>query len=591
VRFAVFSALFGLIAPVATAEARTKTYLVVVAENDSLDPKQRPLEFADDDAAKNWEMFSLYADEAALFVVLDEDTARLHPEAASAAEVPEREAILERLERFNQQMAIDLAAEDEPELLLIYAGHGDIDENGEGYITLHDGKLTRSDLYREIIKPSKARFVHVIVDACKSYYLVKSRGKQWKDDRVPAEADRSDEAVRAFLFEEELDKNPRAGVIVATSGDQDTHEWSRYRGGILSHELRSALSGAADVNGDGKVEYSEVRAFLAAANARVKNAEVRLETFSQAPALDRHRPLVDLARVIGSRPGRLVHFGQDMSGHFHIEDERGVRYADVNKDVGTSFDLLVPAGRTYYVRRGPLEEAEIPESGPQRVDLATMKWRKISFAARGAVDDTFRSQLYAVPYGRRFYDGFIATSGEIAVDDRGLKIARPAGEDEAVRPRYAIGYMISGAPAGSAGPSHALDLRYGYPVGQLDLSLGVQLGYGRGESATIGEEELKRFALLAVLGLDLPIAGPLGLRFEGALGWQVLSGTVGAEEKRLEGTEPRGLRAEVGGGFTIEISDRARIALRGGAAFDGFFAEPASSMGAKPYGQVGLVFE
>src|SRR5262249_58177828 len=104
----------------------------------------------------------------------------------------------------------------------------------------------------------------------------------------------SDAQVKAFLEEEQLERYPRAGVIVATSGDQETHEWARYQGGILSHELRSALSGAADVNGDGRVEYSELRAFLAAANARVKNPEARIEAFAPPPALDRHHPLVGL---------------------------------------------------------------------------------------------------------------------------------------------------------------------------------------------------------------------------------------------------------------------------------------------------------
>jgi hypothetical protein len=281
----------------ASAAARTKTYAVIIAENRSLDPGVKPLQFADDDGAKTWELFQLFADRTALFVILDADSARLHPDAARAAESPERAAIFDKLARFNAEMARDTDRGDEPELFFIYAGHGDVDGNGQGYINLRDSKLTRAELYRDIIAPSKAKFVHVIVDACKSYYLVNARGgnKRWVDDSVPPEEGAAGDAhLQAFLEEEQLERHPRAGVIVATSGDQETHEWSRYRGGILSHELRSALRGAADVNGDGRIEYSELRAFLAAANARVRNPEARVDVFARAPALDRHRALIDL---------------------------------------------------------------------------------------------------------------------------------------------------------------------------------------------------------------------------------------------------------------------------------------------------------
>src|SRR6478735_3608723 len=304
-----WGAVVGLLVWVGVAGARTKTYALVIAQNRSLDPGVKPLRYADDDGVKTWELLSLYADRAALFVVMDEETARLHPDAAGLAEVPERQAIFDKLAHFNVEMAEDVAHGDEPELFLVYAGHGDVDATGQGYINLHDARLTRSDLFHDVIGPSKAKFVHVVIDACKSYFMVNARGgKKWVDDRVDPASDRSDQQVRAFLLDEEeqLERYPRAGVIVATSGDQETHEWSRYQGGILSHELRSALTGAADVNGDGRVEYSELRAFLAAANARVKHPEARVDVFARAPALDRHRALIDL-RSAGA--GRFLHFG------------------------------------------------------------------------------------------------------------------------------------------------------------------------------------------------------------------------------------------------------------------------------------------
>ena len=204
---------------------------------------------------------------------------------------------------------------------------------------------------------------------------------------MPAEEGAAGDAhLQAFLEEEQLERHPRAGVIVATSGDQETHEWARYRGGILSHELRSALSGAADVNGDGRIEYSELRAFLAAANARVRNPEARVDVFARAPALDRHRALVDLR---ASAPtARFLHFGAGLGGRFLVEDDRGVRVADLNKEParrlrrdGLGAPRLLRARATIDETRG---EVRAPAAGAST--SAALSWHARAIAARGALD-------------------------------------------------------------------------------------------------------------------------------------------------------------------------------------------------------------
>jgi hypothetical protein len=574
------TAIVAILLCAGVASARTRTYAVIVAENRSLDPGVRPLQFADDDGAKTWELFSLFADQAALFVVLDADTARTHPEAARHAESPERAAIFERLAQFNTQMAADLSRGDEPELFFIYAGHGDVDGAGQGYVNLRDAKLTRAELYRDIIAPSKARFVHVIVDACKSYFLVNARGsKPWVDDRVSAsEEAQSGNQLRAFLEEEQLERHPRAGVIVATSGDQESHEWARYRGGILSHELRSALTGAADVNGDGRVEYSELRAFLAAANARVRNPEARVDVFARAPALDRHRALIDLKRVSGT--ARLLHFGPGLDGHFFVEDERGVRTADLNKERGAAVDVVVAGRRGYFVRRendassgADLErdEAEVRAAGQRRVDVAALSWHARAIASRGALDTTFRQDLYRVPYGRGFYDGFVATSGDAPVEDVSMVQSDQPRER---RYRLSAGYLFSTSPAGDAGASHGIDARFLYRYWRaLDIGLAAEVGYGSGASG----ESLTRVAALAVVGAEWRPIERLGLRLENSIGWQLLSGTVQLKGQAFSGSEARGLRYELAGGASFDLMPAFGLFARGGLGVDGLWPAAAPS--------------
>jgi hypothetical protein len=571
-RAAAFLALF------ATTSAWARPYAVVVAQNRGDDPHMKPLEFADDDGVKTWELLSLFSERVSLFAVLDSDTARLHPAAAAQAEVPERAAILARLARYNEEMLADQRRGEEPELFFVYAGHGDTDASGQGYISLADGRMTRAELYRDVIAASKARFVHVVIDACKSYFMVSSRGRtsdnEWRDDSVPPESDRSAERVRAFLAGRQLDEHPRAGVIVATSGDQKTHEWSRYRAGVFSHELRSALAGAADVNGDGRVEYSELRAFLAAANARVVNPEARLDVFAQAPALDRRHPIIDLAHAHGRIRARRLHFGPELSGPYFVEDERGIRYADVNKEPGSAFDVLVDAGRAYWVRRADGAQAEV-RPGRDTVELAALRFRPFALAERGAVEESFLNDLFAIEFGQRFYQGFVATSGDLPV------VTHPAPPMGARGPHHllSVAFTMGGAPAGDITLNEGVELRWAYLLRPwLDLGAITEVAHGDYDDPNPGRRQsVTRLALMASAGFEYHPIPLLGLRLEAAVGWQALFGTINIGAVRLTGAEARGLRVEAGGGLSFRLWNQLSALVRGGLALDGVYSDASST--------------
>jgi hypothetical protein len=416
----------------------------------------------------------------------------------------------------------------------------------------------------------------VVIDACKSYWLVNARGgRGWVDDSVGADEERrSSKRLRAFLETERLDRMPRAGVVVATSGDQETHEWSRYRGGILSHELRSGLAGAADVNGDGRVEYSELAAFLAAANARLHHPQARIDVFSRAPAANRRRPLLNVRRPMRRKHVSWLRFDDALSGRLHVIDDRGLRFADINKERGSRFDLVVPAGRTYFVRRDDAEEAEVRARPGRFVRVAQNAFAPVPVAARGALDTSFRAGLYKVPFGPRFYEGYVARSGDVPVDLAGEAVAR-------ARPRrhaFTFGYSLSSAPAGDAGLSHAIDLRYAWNLRSwLEVGGAFELGYGRGAALTpTTSQSLARTALLATIAGVWNVSPRASLRLDAAAGWQLLSGDVGFGGTKLTGTEARGMRLELAGGFGVRVSQAIEIIARGGLAVDATFPSEAS---------------
>jgi hypothetical protein len=394
-----------LVGTAASAAPEQTTYALILANNASIDPKQAPLRYADDDGARYYELFAPRARETVLLSVLDAETQSLHPGLASKTRPPTRAALQEALGRLNALMAEDRARGAQPVLYFVFTGHGKRGPAGEGTVSLLDGAFTRTDLYEKVVAPSRASFLHLIVDACDSYFLVNSRGA------LPVAPARV-EAVKSLLATRELARYPHVGAVLSTTREQESHEWSAIRSGVFSHQVRSALAGAADVNADGRVEYSELQAFVAAANQGVEDVRGRLEVSIQPPALDRATPLVDL----GGEPrlGFLL-LPTGLEGRLWVEDARGLRVTELHKARERSVVLGLPLGRGYHLRASGREAPFQLSRAGAVVDATGLSWRENAFASRGAVEDAFRDRLFSVPFGPPFYNGYMASLGQTPV--------------------------------------------------------------------------------------------------------------------------------------------------------------------------------
>jgi hypothetical protein len=404
--------LVALTAVQASAQAETRRYAVVVASGQDLSGKSAALEYADDDGARYYELFSQLADQVELYAVLDSASQRLHPGAARVARPPRRAELVRGLERVFASIQSDVDRGKKVSFTFVLVGHGQIGAGGEGYVSLLDHPFTRTDLFRTVLARSPATTNHVVVDACNSYFLVHRRGGA--SDAGPSRKD----AIRRYLAAEDLARYPNTGVFLSTSSEKESHEWSAFSAGVFSHQLRSALSGAADVNGDSKVEYSEVEAFIAAANLRVDDPRARIEVFARPPAIDRSRPMVELVR---SRFRHFVRFPAGPALPVYLEDARGVRYADLHLSGERAVVVGLVPSRRYFVRsRDGRREARLDLARPGRIDFDRGRMKPSALAARGSVAESFREDLYAEPYGPSFYRGFVAQSG-------GLPVERSAG--------------------------------------------------------------------------------------------------------------------------------------------------------------------
>ncbi len=426
--------------------AATQRHALVIAYNGSDRPGSTPLRFADDDGYRWRETFERLGIDVLLLTVPDADTARLEAGRGVEASPPTIKAVEAAVAVLAARVEKQRAAGDTVDVLLVYVGHGHTGVDGRAYLNLADGRLDQEGLYR-VVDGFGADYVHLIIDACHAGGVVGSRGL---DPRLVEE-------LKATLVKEQLKARPNVGALYAESDEGETHEWSRIRAGVFSHAARSGLLGAADVNRDSQIAYSELDAFVASAIRGVKAARGRLQLKTSAPALDANRILVGRAP---SGPTLNVPSGVRFA-RLSIEDADGIRLADVYRQEGEQVSLSLPKRPSYWLRT---------INGDARVALAELNQRQFTLAPaevgeRGGVEESYERGLFAIAFGRAFYEGYQASSDTPALrfsdDASGLTATTMGRFDGAwLGLGLSIGLPVSGAPLGASGVAAGVSLAW-----------------------------------------------------------------------------------------------------------------------------------
>ncbi len=366
-------------------------FAIVIGQNISDKSAAPNLYYADDDAVATHRMFEEAGITSMLLVDLDEDSKRLNPELTPAGP-PTRDNLLLVFRRLREMMTEVRATGRAVEFLFVYSGHGNV-EHGEGYIVLAGSRLTRTDLYQEILARSPADRNHVIVDACKSYYLAFKKGPGGERQAYP----------RHFVEKDDASRFTNTGFLLSTSSGRDSHEWERYQAGVFSHEIRSALRGGADADGNRKITYEEIGAFLTTANERIANPRYRPD-FLLLPPGEFSSDLIDWADHAD------VLILDDASwGHVYLENSRGERLLDVHPAAKEHFYIHVPSERPLFLRRANENgELVIATSGPAKI--SELSPRPTRIRRKGALHLAFE-ELFTVPFGqgnvRAYQQGFV----------------------------------------------------------------------------------------------------------------------------------------------------------------------------------------
>ncbi len=387
----------ALAASPSTQALPSTTLVLVVASNRGPALDRPPLQYADDDGAKYYEVFATLAGEAntRLLTAFDADTARLFPQLAASVEAPTRAHVEAAVERFAQQAREARRNGEHVRFYFVFAGHGDVDE-GRGFIELADGAFTADDL-DALLRRIDADEAHVILDSCNSFFVVNPRKPGGRRFATPRDA------------AEKLSRRlPNVGVFLSTSAEAEVFEWSELQSGVFSHAVRSGLMGAADANHDGRVSYEELAAFVATAAAEIKNPLYRPQVYARGPNGDDERTLFDLSRTHAF----TLTIDQKADVRLAVSDRDGLRWLDAHKEAGEVLDLRLPARLAGHMEvdrlsadgaaTGSVEARyRVPPPGDSEkaVSLAQLAAEPAEAGPRGA-QEIFRG-LFVRPFGPR----------------------------------------------------------------------------------------------------------------------------------------------------------------------------------------------
>ena len=384
--------LVGLESLPALANSTLSRYAIVIGHNKPESPKDKALRYADDDAVAMYRLLRDAQVESRLLVTLDKDS-----QARNSDLRPFGPASLAALWRaFSELRPLMQKKRDEGgrvEFLLFYSGHGDVDAKlGEGYVVFKEGRLGRTDLFRRILSVSPANTNHVIIDACKSYFLVFNKGPSGQ------------RSAYHQSFDDPTDPEivSNTGFVLSTSSFRDSHEWERFQAGIFSHEIRSALRGSADLNFDARISYAELGAFLHTANEAIRNERYRPDFIIQPPGNSPENLNQDL--LAWGQDAKAIVLDKQPLGHVYVENATGDRLIDVHPADTAQPTLYLPVESPLFLRWvNESREVVIPDIKIAR--LSNLPVRDYQIVRKGSLQLAFR-KLFAVPFGKQSLQSF-----------------------------------------------------------------------------------------------------------------------------------------------------------------------------------------
>jgi hypothetical protein len=560
-------------------------YAIIIGHNDG-GGVLPDLKYADDDALRFYRLMRQLAprDQIALFTELDVDTWRqiqASGEEAPLALPPLKARINEVFALFKRRIAERRQRTGRPvTFFFFYSGHG---ERGYFFLKkagsrLADSVYTGVDLERAFAD-SPADVNQIFIDACKSQSLFTVKGSAEDDELGPDFGRLIDQMERAARRDANL------GIITATQSEQPAGEARDLRAGYFTHVVVSGLTGAADADGDGVVQFREMAAFVSLYTRRLSGQQ----PWFHAPRGRLDQTLLDLR----GRKDVLV-FPAALGGHFLVLDGAGrtIR-AELHKPFGRPARLLVPRGRLQVVRvdapdRGWAADVTAGAApvelrlaafnrevglGPSRARRGTM--RPASVPASQPATDAGEDDFAALAWYDASRSGFAEPLSPQAVDlleaGFGAGLARL---DLGVRSRHALfaGYGWAAPPV--AGAVYGQQVMLGYRMLlRPSIALGLRGAFAFSSHQPLDPADgrsfrLSRTVLEGTAHYLVPLSRRIDLLLGAAVGWQVAFVTMRWDNVTTISGDAAGLRAGGEAALRLRLHGRSSVVLDAAMAVD-----------------------
>jgi hypothetical protein len=480
--------LFGVLLAAAPARAAAPDVYAVVVGYNGAQGGLPALRFADDDAVRFSLLLTAFASgDTGRVALLARPDAETRDGLAAAgltarpAGPPTRTALMAALAQVGRALAARPAGSPPPTFYFVYAGHGlngrillEPEAGAEAALTGHELRAAIAELGQA----APGLRSYLFLDACRSQSLFTERG----GDGAALGPDLTAEV-------EALERRSAAaassiGVLTAAFSGQAAGEVRALGAGYFSHVLASGLAGAADADGDERVTFAELAAFVAYNTERLG---AQRPWFSP-PAGDLTAPVVDL-RGAGAR----LELSAAPAGRYLVQAANGRPiFAEAVKGDRRPLRLVLPPGHYRVVRGNPREQAraaDVELRGGSPVDLAATTWTDVAAApatlARGDGAESFdaSSPAFSSPFTPE------AVSTLTAAFDAGREpAAAPGPRDRAL----GVAATLAPAPLDLGGVEPGVALRYRQRFGRW-LVAGADVSFGRSSHVAADSYTLDRF--------------------------------------------------------------------------------------------------
>jgi hypothetical protein len=248
------------------------------------------------------------------------------------------------------------------EFVLYYSGHSD--EEG---LLLGKEKLNYSDL-RSAIERVPAAVRVAILDSCSSGSMTRVKGGSPRP---------------AFLFDASSDMEGHA-YITSSSEAEAAQESDRIGGSFFTHYLVSALRGAADVRGEGRVTINEAYAYAFRETlASTENTQYGPQHPAYEINLTGSGDLV-LTDLRSSKAGLVL--TEALSGALYVRDAKGKLAVELDKSEGDRMEIGLPPGKysVSMIKGDSRYMADVLVADGGRTSLAESDFRPVAAEAASA---------------------------------------------------------------------------------------------------------------------------------------------------------------------------------------------------------------